>query len=259
MKSNGVERRVDIMNSSRRILLLVVILALGISGAGTQPAHARSPSTVSPGYYVGRFHISIYSITYANVNQPPITESTNDVYNLYIEGRVQVTIEADNNVAAIFAIRPGNTTFYEYHMFTLDTPTVHCNTLGYLDGQAKVTSSDVQGNPYNAENAFFMAHFSVARPVPQASVQRGGNEVCAYPVSQQVLKSWVINITNSLADTDILRFDVYNSSSSYMGGAVFVAGWAERVPNEYGFTEQTSSGTWWARRITAQPKDWRQR
>ena len=128
------------MKTSMRFLLLTLILSVGISGTGIQPTQAQSKTKLPTGKFMGKFHVLIYTIDYEHLAEGPSSLTNHYVYNLDLEGKINIIVDRDYPYEPVTIMTPGYTTFYQFHIFNATTPNGNCSVMGYLDGEAKFAS-----------------------------------------------------------------------------------------------------------------------
>jgi hypothetical protein len=233
-----------------RILLLAIVLSLGITGTGIQPAQAQKgfDAEIAPGTYVGKFHVILYEIMVENATVGPITTLVNDVFNLDIEGKVTITVKKDRPDLARAEVVPVYTTFYKFRMVNASASGTSCSSMGYLDGEAKLNKlfTRLAGDEFWAliDNAPKIA-------AQQYSQKTSGTlRLCGDILSEEILNTYVKKSADRLLN-NFIHLGIYVNNAEKISGATYVGRWDTKTSNQYGYMEDKVSGTWWARKITS--------
>lgn len=244
----------------RKLILLLGVLGL-LAASAPPPAGALSMITLRPGTYQGHYELAILSMTSAKVSNEGGSVSTIQIYKLTAEGTIDITITASNQGMAV-PQPPDAMSIYQDHTVDVHAKDFDCHELSAMNADA--TSSPLAPltrNNFNPDGPAFNYPFSISNITSGTYRGGGGSSKCNYPVSQEVLRKWIDEISAAVNRQGSLNFGVSEATDAKLSGGVWVPGWNSTVPGPTGMVMQDSGGQWYAFRVTRKStgnsKGWR--
>ena len=209
------------MRLSLRWLMLILILSLGISSAGIQPAQANT--TWAPGFYIGWVSFSARIDTTATWSTQG-SSLDSFVIEKY-EGRGQLMIKIDDQgMGGISIVLPTSIHLLDYGKITL--PNGNCTFSSSIIGQTNYVrlrgaSSDMSGLlqvPINlAAGIWYKSTKASSFGELQGCDQAGSNNLAAMKIA--------MNTTTSQIQS--MQFQVTYNTGASTGGSCTLPGWVK--------------------------------
>ncbi len=258
------------MKSLKRILLLVVILALGILAPGAQPAQAQSSQpallttsvTLSPGEYIGTFQFDVREM-FVNSTPGLLTVNINDNRDVDVSGTISVVVTGPTT--GTITIDPTRYIIYEIRDISATGSGVNCKMMGYINGDAKILFLPLGllgGNSYDSQTQSFISGLSIS----EWSIQDFRNTVisnhpaCNQQVNKEELTALIQNFFDDINKYSIssVHFYAVPYGETSLAGAVLNESYEKSLNMPGGWWERTTSGSWHADKEPVKPKGWKQ-
>jgi hypothetical protein len=253
------------MKSLKRILLLVVILALGILAPGAQLVRAQSSQpallttsvNLSPGEYIGTFQFDVREM-FVNSTPGLLTVNINDNRDVDVSGTMLVVVTGPTT--GTITIAPSRYNIYEIRDISATGSGVNCKMMGYINGDAEIFFIAPLMNDYDSQTESFISDISITG----WSIQDFRNTVisnhpaCTQQVNKEGLTSLIQNFFDGINKNSPLHFYVGSNGETSLAGSVLLKSYEKSLNMPGGWWERTTSGSWHADKEPVKPKGWKQ-
>lgn len=258
------------MKSLKRILLLVVILALGILAPGAQSARAQSSPpaqpmasvALSPGDYLGTFQFDMREIVMVSSTETSLLVNVGDNRDFDVSGTIDVHVTGPTT--GTISINPTRYDIYEIRDISATGSGVNCKMMGYINGDATILFLPLGllgGNSYDSQTQSFISSLSISEWSIQdfRNIVISNHPACNQQVNKEELMALIQNFFDNINKYSIssVHFYAVPYGETSLAGAVLNESYERSITVRDGWVERTTSGHWHADKEPIKPKGWK--